>query len=341
MEAAQVEALLARRQLLLASMVLEQAPELVHLRAEVGLLMGQPDVALLGGLAADSPQAAVWLAHALLTAGDADGARAALPDADNRWHLELVVRCGTCVSDEAAVAAALRGIELLGGDAELEHAVAALTGDASVTRASDGYVRAMFDKFAPAFDRALRDNLGYVAPQRLVELLDGEPTGALRVLDAGCGTGLAGPLLAPWASHLVGVDLSPGMLARAAEGGCYGALHEAELTAWLAGCVERFDVVLSADVLIYFGRLEPLMAGFASVLADGGVVLVSIETGEGDAALQPTGRWKHSLAHACAAAAAAGLELSRSAECALRSEAGEPVAGMALAFVKRPSVRGA
>ena len=38
---------------------------------------------------------------------------------------------------------------------------------------------------------------------------------ALEVLDAGCGTGLAAPLLGPYARRLVGVDLSGAMLEQA------------------------------------------------------------------------------------------------------------------------------
>ena len=37
----------------------------------------------------------------------------------------------------------------------------------------------------------------------------------VKILDAGCGTGLCGPLLKPWARRLVGVDLSGGMLEKA------------------------------------------------------------------------------------------------------------------------------
>ena len=43
------------------------------------------------------------------------------------------------------------------------------------------------------------------------------PAKALDILDAGCGTGLCGPLLAPYARRLVGVDLSDGMLKHARE----------------------------------------------------------------------------------------------------------------------------
>ena len=45
-----------------------------------------------------------------------------------------------------------------------------------------------------------------LAGQAVLDVLD--------VLDLGCGTGLCGPLLRPYARALAGVDLSPQMLER-------------------------------------------------------------------------------------------------------------------------------
>ena len=56
---------------------------------------------------------------------------------------------------------------------------------------SDGYVRALFDQYAPRFDAALA-GLDYRAPQLLFDAV--MATGAKhfgRALDLGCGTGLA------------------------------------------------------------------------------------------------------------------------------------------------------
>ena len=61
------------------------------------------------------------------------------------------------------------------------------------------------------------------------------PSKSLDVLDAGCGTGLCGPLVAPYARRLSGVDLSAGMLARAKEKNVYDALVQGELTEYLRG----------------------------------------------------------------------------------------------------------
>src|SRR6185436_7192776 len=110
--------------------------------------------------------------------------------------------------------------------------LAAFGVQATPPRASDGYVKETFDRFAADFDATLV-RLDYRAPQLVrgaLELECGEPRGDLDVLDLGCGTGLCGPLIRPWASRLEGVDLSRAMLERASRRGGYDALHEAELT---------------------------------------------------------------------------------------------------------------
>ena len=83
-----------------------------------------------------------------------------------------------------------------------------------------------------------------------------EPSKSLDVLDAGCGTGLCGPLVAPYARRLTGVDLSAGMLAQAKEKNVYDALMKGELTEYLRDSREAFDLIVSADTLVYFGGLE-------------------------------------------------------------------------------------
>ena len=80
------------------------------------------------------------------------------------------------------------------------------------------------------------ERLSYRAPALVAAMLEDsglEPSKRLDVLDAGCGTGLCGPLVAPYARRLVGVDLSEGMLAHAKEKNVYDALMKAELTDYL------------------------------------------------------------------------------------------------------------
>ena len=55
----------------------------------------------------------------------------------------------------------------------------------------------------------------------------------LRCLDAGCGTGLCGPLIATCVDHLIGVDLSANMLDQARRHNVYQELIKGELTEYL------------------------------------------------------------------------------------------------------------
>ena len=70
-------------------------------------------------------------------------------------------------------------------------------------------------------------------------MLDGRDN----ILDVGCGTGLCGALLSPYARRLVGVDLSDRMLDQARERNIYDELVKGELTAYLDGCRDAYDVI--------------------------------------------------------------------------------------------------
>ncbi|HJV94678.1 MAG TPA: tetratricopeptide repeat protein, partial [Albitalea sp.] len=117
---------------------------------------------------------------------------------------------------------------------EARHTLAAVTGVDVPSRASDGYVARTFDEFAATFESKLA-RLQYRAPDLVTEAIAaaGVPASkSLDVLDLGCGTGWCGPLLAAWARHLVGVDLSMGMLGSARTKGVYDELVQSELTAY-------------------------------------------------------------------------------------------------------------
>ena len=113
--------------------------------------------------------------------------------------------------------------------------LAASTGRHVPRRASDAFVVRTFDDFAASFEAKL-ESLSYRAPALVADTLADAglvPDGRLAVLDAGCGTGLCGPLLRPYASRLVGVDLSSGMLEHARHKQIYTDLAQAELTEFL------------------------------------------------------------------------------------------------------------
>jgi predicted TPR repeat methyltransferase len=159
----------------------------------------------------------------------------------------------------------------------------------------------------------------------------------LRIEDLGCGTGLSGIALKPWAARLAGVDLSGQMLARARERGIYDSLDEAEIAAHLDARPEgACDLAAAMDVFVYLGDLDPVFRAVTRSLAPGGMFAFSVERleGEGDFHLAPSGRYAHSAAYLRARAAAHGLAEWKIGEAVIRKEAGQDVTGLLAAFTK-------
>lgn len=241
----------------------------------------------------------------------------------------------------AAAAAAEAALGRAGGAPDLaaqaRFLLAALGRGAAPERAPAGYVRGLFDQYAPRFDAELTDRLRYRTPAALAALLEAAgvaPARRLRVLDLGCGTGLSGTALAPFARRLEGLDLSPRMLAAARARGIYAALHEADLVDWLPRHPGEFDLIAAADVLNYLGDLRPALAGIAAALAPGGVAAFSVEAGAEGApfALGAGLRYRHDPAHVAELAETAGFAALARESAALREEHGAPVAGALFAL---------
>ncbi len=214
------------------------------------------------------------------------------------------------------------------------HMFAACTGQGVPERAPDDYVEQAFDHFAASFESVLNERLHYQAPQLCADMLARHlppPRGQYVMLDAGCGTGLCGPLMAPWAKVLAGVDLSKGMLDRAQAKGVYQDLYKAELTEFLALSPRQWDVVLSADTLCYFGDLGKVIAASAASLKPGGTLVFTVEalpeTSSAAHQIQPHGRYAHHGDHVIEVLSRAGLSLLANEPVTLREEGGKPVQG--------------
>ena len=216
------------------------------------------------------------------------------------------------------------------------HMRAACTGRDVPARASSAFVEQTFDGFAASFESKLQ-KLSYRAPALVAAMLEDaslEPGAGLDVLDAGCGTGLCGPLIVPYAARLVGVDLSGGMLAHARDKGVYHTLVRAELTGFLRDHSGAFDLIVSADTLVYFGPLDEVFACAAHALRPGGLLVCTLEAlaAGGDAAdhrLELHGRYSHAEPYVERVLGSAGLR-AEIAHAELRLEAGIPVAGLVI-----------
>jgi predicted TPR repeat methyltransferase len=214
------------------------------------------------------------------------------------------------------------------------HMLAGCTQVQVPSRASDDYVKDHFDEFAGRFDETLVEKLMYRAPALVGEGLRrtiGEPRGELDVLDAGCGTGLCGVELRPWARRLAGVDLSAEMLKKAAQRSpLYDELAQGELTEFLRARPAGWDLVASSDTLVYFGDLGPVLGAVAASLRPGGHLTFTAErTAEAPAGyrLNPHGRYSHTGEYLTAQLTAAGFAILLLNEAHLRVELNRPVDG--------------
>jgi predicted TPR repeat methyltransferase len=246
--------------------------------------------------------------------------------------------CGTWRSagriDEAR-AALDRWLQVEPDHPVAQHLRAALAGgDQTPARASDQYVRQVFDQFADRFDDELTE-LHYQGPEliaaALAKHLDA-PRAGLDILDAGCGTGLCGPVLRPYARRLTGVDLSPQMLERAREKAIFDDLETGELTAYLDAHPETWDLIVACDTLNYFGDLQPVLTAASRALRPVGRLVFTLEHElEHNApgfVLHPSGRYGHPTGYVQQMLAAAGLRVLTIEDATLRTEAGQPVRGL-------------
>ncbi|NNM83455.1 MAG: tetratricopeptide repeat protein [Burkholderiales bacterium] len=200
--------------------------------------------------------------------------------------------------------------------------------DAAPSRASDEYIEKAFDDLSGKFDDQLA-GLSYNAPSLIGELLAGmlAPDRKYEILDAGCGTGLCASRLKPHASTLVGVDLSSGMLELAEKRGCYDVLIKAELASHLFTQQERYDLVVAADTLIYFGDLSVVSSNAKRALRPGGCFVFTLEESDNPFGwmIQPSGRYAHGSEYVRSVLRSAGFASVSIQSRIMRHEFGNPL----------------
>lgn len=212
-------------------------------------------------------------------------------------------------------------------------ALAKLGQGAVPERAGAAHVSALYDQYAGSFDQDLLGNLDYRGPEVILDgLTRAGISGPLDILDAGCGTGLAGLAVKKLARRLDGIDLSEKMAEQARARGVYDQVKVGDLLA-LSG---SYDLVIAADVLIYLGDLAPVMQAARTVLRPGGHFAFTVEQGEGEGyTLRPTGRFAHAEPYLRRLAREQGFAVTLLEPTVTRREAGAPVPGF-LCLLSRP-----
>lgn len=221
--------------------------------------------------------------------------------------------------------------------AEVAYVLAALQGGAAPSAAPGAYVAALFDQYADEFDTHLTGVLGYRTPSMLRDLFARCGGGSdLRVLDLGCGTGLAGAAFRDAAAHLAGVDLSPRMVDKARQRAVYDELLVDDVVAALQAVPQAWDLLLAADVFVYLGDLAPVFAAARCALQSAGRLLFSVEQGGVDTfVLREAGRYAHGAGYVRTLATRYGFAVLAQEEAVLRQNLGVDVSGWLYALQKQ------
>jgi predicted TPR repeat methyltransferase len=192
------------------------------------------------------------------------------------------------------------------------------------------FVETLFDQYAEKFDHALVDTLGYRVPEFLADAIARAKPGRFALaLDLGCGTGLMGERLRSLCDRLEGFDISAQMLRKARAKGVYDRLEKADLQEFSYDG-PKADLVTAADVFMYVGALEGVVATVAGLLAADGLFAFSVEKLDAadGFALQPSRRYAHAEAYVQQVLREAGLAVLSRDEKIIRQDRNEPVHGL-------------
>jgi len=127
------------------------------------------------------------------------------------------------------------------------------------------------------------------------------------------------------------------MLTEAQRKGRYDLLTRSDLSSIGTLPSGPFDLIVTSDVLVYFGDLAQVFANFAKITRPGGWMIVTVEDAGDPApargwALGVSGRHRHGLSYLRGALAKAGFSAPRHLiPDTLRFESGKPVAGLGFA----------
>ncbi len=241
-------------------------------------------------------------------------------------------------ADAAAAADAFRAAVAADPDDRLGAALhLARLGVADAAAAmSPAYVRTLFDQYAPRFDQAMVEGLRYRGPVLVREAVEnllkreGRAVRFGRVIDVGCGTGLAGAAFASSSASMIGIDLSAAMIDQARRKHVYDDLIVGDMVEALerqAGGTT--DLVIAVDAFAYLADLAPVCSAAARVLKDGALLVFTVEIHPGaGVVLGEKLRYAHGGDHVCGALAATGLGCVVRQPASIRCENDVPVTGL-------------
>jgi len=210
----------------------------------------------------------------------------------------------------------------------------------SCDRCPEDYVVNMYSTFASNFDDLLVKKLKYKTPSLLRSLVDstisikqrGQKWASISA-DLGCGTGLSGIAFRSCAEHMIGVDLSPAMVEKARDRGCYEELVVGDVETILDE-EYMYDLVFACDVFVYIGDLESIFGSTKRSLNTGGLFAFSTECmeetqgGETGFTLHRSARFAHKRSYIERLATKYAFSVLAVKTCPIRKNEGKDVKGL-------------
>lgn len=220
-----------------------------------------------------------------------------------------------------------------------EYFIAILTGNNSISSSPENYVQELFDDYADSFDEHLIGKLQYKTPELIGNMVTKhtDPTKKYKILDLGCGTGLAGIYLENISEHMVGVDLSEKMIKKAELRNIYDVLTVSGITQYFAAHDFHPDIVISADVFVYIGDIADVFHDVSATLEDNGLFVFSTEDTQDTETflLKKSGRFGHNEKYIRALAEDNGFNVADNEKTIIRYEAGEAIHGQVYLLQKK------
>ena len=261
-----------------------------------------------------------------------------LEQPSNTAHLNfgyLLYECYSEKSPELAKKYAQKWLNLFPNNKITQHLGLALTNGKAIQQSDDEFIRETFNSFAPEFETTLAD-LEYQAPKLIAEALDKNLKKSIfkryHILDLGCGTGLCGQKVKPFASSrgLIGVDLSDKMLEIAEQKNIYSHLICDDICHYMENSEYFFHIMVAADVLTYFGDLTKVFVRIWRSLTPDGLFAFTFSendlNGE-DFFMAPSGRFVHAYSYVEKVLKSVGFKILSAEKDILRNEAEVPVYG--------------
>jgi len=209
--------------------------------------------------------------------------------------------------------------------------IAIMTGDNSIDSSPDNYVQELFDGYAETFDNQLIEQLQYKTPVLIGDMVKKHTDGSqkYKILDLGCGTGLAGIHLKDISDYMAGVDLSSKMLKKAEQRNIYNELITSGIEQYFETHDFQPDIVVSADVFVYIGDISTIFQQVSKSITENGIFVFSTEDTQNSEKfiLRDSGRFAHNEIYIRSLASSNSFELIDSQKTIIRYEADKPIHG--------------